>query len=282
MAAALVAAQFASAQEHKQTVQEFLNSLHYQTGTVAVRGAHSTLALNEDFRYLDAADAQRVLEQLWGNPPDSSVLGMLVPAKTPLGEHGAWAVVITYSDDGHVSDADAAKIDYTQMLKDMQASAHDANAERIKAGYDSVEIVGWAAPPHYDSASNKLYWAKEIEFGGKPRHTLNYDIRILGRGGYLSLNAISSMDQLPMVQDQMQKVLTMTNFDAGQRYADFNASTDKIAAYGIGALVAGTLAAKAGLFAKLLALLIAFKKAIVVGFLAAVAAVKKLFSRRST
>jgi uncharacterized membrane-anchored protein len=84
---------------------------------------------------------------------------------------------------------------------------------------------------------------------------------------------------LHQIEGEMQKVLTLTEFDAGQRYGDFNASTDKIAAYGIGALVAGTIAAKAGLFAKLLAVLIAAKKFIIVGVLAVGAAIKKFFSR---
>jgi len=259
-------------------VQKFLDSLHYRTGEVDVKGGHSTLKLTPDFRYLEAGDAQRVL-QAWGNPPDSSVLGMILPANLSPIDHNGWAVVITYSDDGHVSDADAAKTDYAAMLKDMQQQTRDSNDERKKRGYGTVDLVGWATPPHYDAATNKLYWAKELAFSGESQHTLNYDIRVLGRGGYLSLNAVAGMNQLQMVESKMQNVLEMTDFDAGQRYGDFNASTDKIAAYGIGALVAGTIAAKAGLFAKLLAVLIAAKKFIIVGVLAVGAAIKKFFSR---
>ena len=264
-------------------VQKFVDGLRFQSGTIDVAGAHAKLALTPEFRYLDAHDAQSVLTRLWGNPPDSKVLGMLVPTSAPLtDEKNSWAVVITYKDDGHVSDEDAAKIDYDQMLKDMQASTRDENPERKRQGYPELELVGWAAKPHYDAGTNKLYWAKELAFGDQHEHTLNYDIRALGRGGYLSLNAVAGMHQLGMVEGEMQKVLAMTQFDAGQRYGDFNASTDKVAAYGIGALVAGAIAAKAGLFAKLLALLIAAKKFIVIGFLALVAGVKKLFGRKSS
>lgn len=263
--------------------QEIIDGLHFQTGTVVVPIAHATLALTPEFRYLEAADAQRVLEQLWGNPPDSRVLGMLVPDAAPLSDRKAsWAVVITYVDDGHVADEDAAKIDYDKMLKEMQEAAHDHNAERKRQGYPEVELVGWAQRPHYDATTNKLYWAKELAFEGGHEHALNYDIRALGRGGYLSLNAVARMSQLTTIETEMQKVLDMTQFDAGQRYADFNASTDKVAAYGIGALVVGAIAAKAGLFAKLLAVLIAAKKFVVIGFLALVAAVRKLFSRNKS
>jgi len=265
----------------KDEVQKFVDSLHFQTGKVAVAGAHASMNLSPDFRFLDAHDAQRVLEQLWGNPPDGEGLGMLVPTTKSLAEKGSWAVVITYVSDGYVSDADAAKIDYAKMLKDMQEQSHDANAERTKHGYPAVEIVGWATPPHYDATTNKIYWAKELDFTGAHEHTLNYDIRVLGRSGYLSLNAIARMSQLETVQTQMPNVLAMTEFDQGQRYTDFNASTDKVAAYGIGALVAGAIAAKAGLFAKLLALLIAAKKLIFVGIAAIGAAIAKFFKRKS-
>jgi uncharacterized membrane-anchored protein len=165
------------------------------------------------------------------------------------------------------------------MLKQMQDEARASNPQREKAGYPAIEIVGWAAPPHYDQGTNKLYWAKELNFAGAGEHTLNYDIRVLGRGGYLSFNAVAGMHQLGMVKASMPRVLDMAEFDAGQRYSDFDAKTDKIAAYGIGALVAGAIAAKAGLFAKLLALLIAFKKAIIVGVLAVAAGVRRFFTR---
>ncbi|TLY49264.1 MAG: DUF2167 domain-containing protein [Gammaproteobacteria bacterium] len=265
----------------KDEVRQFIESLHFQTGKVAVSGAHATLNLNPDFRFLDAHDAQRVLEQLWGNPPDSDVLGMLVPTSKSLPEKDAWAVVITFVADGYVSDADAAKTDYAKILKDMQQESRDANAERTKRGYPAVEIVGWATPPHYDAAANKIYWARELDFTGSHEHTLNYDIRVLGRSGYLSLNAVAGMNQLDTVQTQMPNVLAMTEFDQGQRYSDFNASTDKVAAYGIGALVAGAIAAKAGLFAKLLVLLIAAKKVIFVGIAAIGAAIAKFFKRKA-
>lgn len=78
----------------------------------------------------------------------------------------------------------------------------------------------------------------------------------------------------------MPQVLAMTDFDAGQRYTDFDKSTDKLAAYGIGALVAGGIAAKAGLFAKLGVMLLALKKFIVLGIAAVAGLFKKLFRRK--
>jgi len=255
----------------------FLASLNFQQGDIVVPGTDAHFNLGPEFRFLDKADTRKVLEQLWRNPPDDKVLGMVVPASTSLIDDHAWAVVVTRTDEGHVADADAEKTDYAQMLKDMQQGIADENPERVKAGYSAMTLVGWAAPPHYDAASKKLYWARELSFSDANQHTLNYDVRVLGRTGFLSLNAIAGIGDSAAVQAGMQQLLPMVEFDPGQRYADFNPSTDKLAAYGIAALVAGGIAAKVGLFAKFGAILLAAKKIILVAVAAIGAWIKKLF-----
>jgi uncharacterized membrane-anchored protein len=257
-------------------IKAFVDSLHFRSGEIAVPEAGAHFRLGSNFRYLDKPDARKVLEDLWGNPPDDGVLGLVVPTAQPLESDESWAVVVTYSDDGFVSDEDAAKTDYDQMLKDMQAGTREENAERKEAGYETVDLVGWAVPPRYDSASKKLYWAKELDFEGTAQHTLNYDIRVLGRRGYLSLNAVSGMSELSTVQSGMQQLLPMTEFDQGARYADYDASTDKLAAYGVAALIGGGLAAKSGLFAKLGLLLLGLKKLLIPLALGAVAFGRKI------
>jgi uncharacterized membrane-anchored protein len=67
------------------------------------------------------------------------------------------------------------------------------------------------------------------------------------------------------------------NFNEGKRYGDFNSSTDKIAEYGLAALVGGMALKKLGLFAVLLK----FAKPIIVAVGAAGAAVVKFFKGRS-
>lgn len=257
--------------------QAFLSSLHYEDGSIALPDASAHLDVKPGFRFLGHDDARRVLEQYWGNPPDDSVLGMLVPDNAGLGSDHSWAVVVTYSDEGHVSDEDANEIDYDAMLKDMKAGTSEENEERKRAGYPAIELVGWAQPPRYDAGSKRLHWAKELSFDGENSHTLNYDIRVLGRSGFISLNAVASMDDLGLVNAGMGQVLPMAEFDEGQRYADFKPGTDKVAAYGLAALVGGGIAAKTGLLAKLGALLLAGKKFIVLIFVALAGLAKKLF-----
>ncbi|MFC5741408.1 DUF2167 domain-containing protein [Dyella tabacisoli] len=278
----------AAAADESAKTDAFLKSLQLQTGTVSITKAQASLKLAPGYSFLRATDAQRVLNELWGNPPDSDVLGMILPGTDPkvLLDGDAWAVVVSYTDEGYVSDADAAKIDYSDMLKDMQKGAEEENPERIKQGYPAIELVGWAEPPHYDAASHKLYWARDLKFkksnGAEDGHSLNYAIRVLGRQGYLSLNAVAPIDQLNKVRADMPQVLAMTEFDQGQRYADYNSSTDKLAAYGIGALVAGGIAAKAGLFAKLGLILLGLKKFLLIGIAAIGGFFAKLFKRNKS
>jgi uncharacterized membrane-anchored protein len=271
----------ADADAEGQSAEQFVQSLHFRDGHIEVPEAKAHFDLGSEFRYLDQADARRVLEDYWGNPPDTSVLGMVVPRTPALDQDASWAVVVTYSDDGYVSDEDATKIDYDDLLKTMQQETADANEERRKQGYEAIDLVGWAVPPRYEAGSKKLYWAKELHVDGASQNTLNYDIRVLGRHGYLSLNAVAGMGGLPQVRDGMQQLLPMTGFDDGARYADHNPSTDKIASYGLATLIGGGLAAKAGLFAKLGLLLAKLWKVVLIGLVALGGGIKKLFSGRS-
>jgi uncharacterized membrane-anchored protein len=260
-----------------------LKSLKYQQGEIDLRGGLAKLTVPKEFNYLGPDDAETVLVKLWGNPPsETKPLGLLIPAGlTPLSSN-AWVVTIDYSEDGFVKDNDAGKINYDDLLKKMQKGIAENNAERQKQGYRAITLVGWAAPPRYDAATHKLYWAKQLQFEGERQDTLNYNIRMLGRKGVLELNAIAGLDQLAEIDAQTPQILGMVDFKEGSRYADFDPKVDKVAKYGIATLVAGgvlAVAAKAGFFKLLLVGLLAAKKFVIIGVIAVVAFIKKFFKR---
>jgi len=263
------------------TAAQLLDSLKFQQGKITLPGDIATLDLPAGFRYLPPADAGRLLTEGWGNPPGIETLGMIVPtAVNPLSREG-WGVVVTYEKQGHVKDDDADSIKYDELLKSMQESIAESNEERKKQGYQPMTLVGWAESPHYDKASHKLYWAKELHGEGDTQNGLNYGVRVLGREGVLVLNAVAGMDQIAQVRSEMKNVTAFSDFTPGNRYADFDEKTDKVAEYGIAALIAGGAAAKLGLFGKLFALVLAFKKFLLVGLLAAGGWIVKLFGRKS-
>jgi uncharacterized membrane-anchored protein len=260
------------------TAEEFEAKLGYRTGTIDVGDGLATLRLPDTFRFIGPEGSRRLLVEAWGNPSEAAddVLGMLVPRDvSPLTDEG-WGIVITFDEDGYVNDGDAASIDYAKMLREMQESAQESNEERTEQGLDPVRLVGWAEPPHYDAAAHKLYWAKELEFGESAEHTLNYNIRILGRRGVLVLNAVSQMAQLDEIRASSQALLPAVELNSGHRYADYVPGTDRAAAYGIAGLIAGKAAAKAGLFKVILAGLVASKKLIAGLVVAAGAMLKKM------
>ena len=67
-----------------------------------------------------------------------------------------------------------------------------------------------------------MHWAKEFSVSGSENNTLNYDVRVLGRKGVLSLNAIAGMNELEQVRENIPAILKMASFETGNTYAEFN------------------------------------------------------------
>ncbi len=277
----LCAADPATPEAGMEAARKLADGLRYQQGEITLRDGLAKISVPSEFRFLDGKDAATVLSQIWGNPPGEPPLGMLLPAgRTPLDDN-SWGVIITYEEDGYVKDDDAAKINYDDLLKGMQKGALEANKEREKAGYPAVDLVGWAAAPRYDAKNHKLHWAKELRFQGADENTLNYNIRMLGRRGVLVLNAVAGMSQMAEIEAAVPTILATTDFQEGNRYTDFNGSTDKVATYGLAALVAGGILAKGGFFKLLFVGLLAAKKFVIIGAVAVYAGIKKLLSKKN-
>ncbi|WP_428242677.1 DUF2167 domain-containing protein [Gynuella sp.] len=262
------------------TAEEFVASLHGISGKITLPGNIATMNLSDQFLYIDPDNTERLLVDGWGNPPGNKTLGMIIPANVSPLDYEGWGVVITYMEDGYVSDEDADDIDYDELLKNMMAESREASKQREEAGYGSMTLIGWAESPRYDQQTHKFYWAKEYVTSGADVNSLNYNIRVLGRKGVLVLNAVATMDQIDSIKHEMPDLLAVTNFTQGNRYEDFDSSVDHVAEYGLAALVAGGVAAKMGLFAKLGALLLVFKKFIIVGIALVGGVIARLFGRK--
>ncbi len=225
------------------------NSFDYQTGTIELDAGNAILTVPTGFRYLDPEQANFVLSDLWGNPRDEEILGLLVPENKGVLAEDSWVFTINYDEMGYVDDEDAQDIDYDDLLKDQKKDTKEASKQRQKLGYESIELIGWAAEPYYDQDHKVLHWAKELNFGGDSLNTLNYNLRVLGRKGIFLLNAVASMSELPEVEQNIDKVITSVEFAEGSRYSDFDPDVDEVAAWTVGGLVAGKVLAKAGFFA---------------------------------
>ncbi len=249
----------ASAQDSEpQGWEGVIGALNKQTGTVTVQGDKVTIDLPEGWQYYHQKEARFIVEEAWGNPPDGTTLGLVTLAGFEMDDGPQWAVVVSYDDEGHVEDSDAATTDFNGMLASMQEGVEEANKERAGQGYEPIKLLGWAEPPHYDSAQKKLYWARNIQFGaaGDPNQSmvLNYDVRVLGRRGTLVMSAVAGPEDLAEVTISCKELLATTQFVAGERYEDYQEGIDPVVAGGIGALIAGKLLLKGGILKFLLAL----------------------------
>lgn len=247
--------------------------MDYKTGKIALSSGNAVLNVPKGFKFINAKNAQYVISDLWGNPKDNTILGALVPENTGVTYGDCYLFTITYDGMGFVKDDDAKETDYDELLTNLKQETLDANPERIKLGYPAIELIGWASKPYYDEKKKVLHWAKELKFGKDSIHTLNYDLRVLGRKGVFIMSAVATMGQLPEVKANMESVISSVQFDKGNQYADFDSSTDDIAAWTIGGLVAGKVLAKVGFFAVLLK----FWKVGALALVGAWAALKKYF-----
>ncbi|MFB6455286.1 DUF2167 domain-containing protein [Chitinophaga sp. Hz27] len=272
-----------SAAIEEEQINAYIDSLRgamkYQTGLVQLPGGEAELKIPAGFKFLNQSQSQFVIEKLWGNPPENAAkaLGILFPEKADCFTENSYVFIVEYENMGFVKDDDAEKINYDDMLKQMQKEEVEENKERQKNGFSTIHFVGWASKPFYDKEHKVLHWAKEIHFGDdeEKANTLNYEVRILGRKGVLSLNAVCSMKELPMVKANIDQVLNMASFTNGNTYADFDPKVDKIAAWTIGGLVAGKILAKVGFFAVILKYIGVLWKFLVVGVMAVIAFIRK-------
>lgn len=246
-------------------------SFNYESGKITLSEGDGTLSVPKGFKFLNAEQTQNVLTNLWGNPEDKSILGSLIPDGKGVTHADSWMFVISYQGDGYVKDDDAGEIDYDDLLKTMKEDVVAENEERKKGGYPEVQLIGWASKPYYDTNLKVLHWAKELQFGQDKEHTLNYDLRVLGRKGMYNISAVAGVNQLAEVKASIPGIIKSVEFGEGHKYLDFDADTDTVAAWTIGGLVAGKVLAKVGFFA----VLAKFGKIIVIGIIAAFAALKK-------
>jgi uncharacterized membrane-anchored protein len=196
-----------------------------------------------------------------GNPGRDDALQGLV---FPVGD-GGWFMTVRFEPSGYIKDDDAKGWNVDDLLKSYQEGTEASNEERLKMGVPALEVLGWAEKPAYDAATHRLAWAMSSRHKGAPAgepQGVNYNTYVLGREGYFSMNLITGLDQLPAHRPVAQDLLQSLAFDDGKRYADFKSGTDKVAEYGLAALVVGVAAKKLGLIAIALAFMAKFAKVI--------------------
>ncbi len=249
-----------------------------QTGLISFPVCNAKIEVPSEFVYLDEQQSRKLLVDYWGNPEShiTELLGVLVPSTVSYFYQISVAYVLTYDNSGFIKDDDANSIDYTELLKQMQEGAEKENETLPEE--QRCTIKGWAVPPHYSQSEHVLIWAKTLSFRGN--ETVNYDMRILGKNGFVSINAVIDPENTNEVVSKESSIIQSLSFNQGYAYSDFDPNRDKISDWTIGGLVAGGVLAKTGVLAKIGAFLLKFSKLIIVGVIGLGAAIVKWFRGR--
>lgn len=221
----------------------------------------ATLNLPDGYGFVPAKETKNYF-QLLGHKNMDNVVGMVVSTKE---EESHWLVLISYVSSGHIMDDDAKNWNSDDLLKSLQEGTKASNEVRKERGFPALNILGWISKPHYDAQTNRLEWSiKALQEGhSMDEATINYNTLALSKEGYISMNLATDINKIEDDKSVPKTLLAALNFNEGNRYSDFNAKTDKIAEYGLAALITGVAAKKLGLIALIGAFLLKFSKIII-------------------
>ncbi|MCC7013260.1 MAG: DUF2167 domain-containing protein [Planctomycetes bacterium] len=199
----------------------------------------------EGWRFVGPRDTRKLMEMMQ-NPVTMTETGFLSPPEMQ------WFAVFEFDESGYVEDSDKDELDADEMLESLKEGTEAGNEARRERGWATLEVLDWEVPPHYDEITHNLEWATRARSsdGGL---VINHNTRLLGRRGVMSVTLVVDPEGLAAALPEFKQALGGYSFKEGQRYTEF-ASGDKVAEYGLTALVAGgagVVAAKSGLLGKL-------------------------------
>lgn len=234
----------ASAQEPAEEPQ-----LRWQQGpaTAPIGDGLAEIEVGESYIYLDDAGTRKLLEL-----SQNIVSGDELATLAPVSDTEQWFLIFEFEESGYVSDEEKDDLDAEAMLASIREGTEAANEERRRRGWQEMTIVGWSEPPHYDWRTNNLSWAIEGSSGGEPN--VNRIIKLLGRRGVMTATLVASPAELASAIPQVDSLLDSYRYTEGNTYAEYVPGTDKLAQYGLTALVVGGGAAalaKSGFLARM-------------------------------
>ncbi|UCE55338.1 MAG: DUF2167 domain-containing protein [Desulfobacterales bacterium] len=235
------------------------------------------LSINEKYIFADSEDTKKIMEYM-GNPLTNNEIGYLAPND----ETSNWFIVFDYLPIGYVKDDEKDSIDSGAILKAIKTGTEKANKIRADKGFSPLIIKSWHNKPYYDENTHNLTWTLLAEQDGV--ELVNHNVRILGRHGYISVVLVSDVPTLSSCRAQLDEIVSNITYKQGKSYAEY-VQGDKVAKYGLTALIAGGAAATAtkfGLF-KFLAKAWKFILIAVFGFFAALKnKIKSIFGRKES
>jgi uncharacterized membrane-anchored protein len=252
--------------------RRIFESISWSEGPVnGTLGSEATVKVPEGCRFT-AGPGTKVFLELNENPTDGDERGTVI-CPGPGENGGMWFVIFTYRGSGYVKDDERDAINADKLLAQLRKGNKAGNEERRSRGWETLELDGWERAPYYDQRTNNLTWGlRLIDASGDT--TINHSVRLLGRGGVMEVDLVAGPKLAEAAIPDFETMLAGFTYIPGQQYAEWRTG-DKVAAYGLTALVAGgagAVAAKSGILAK-------FGKGIIALVVAALAGLKSLANR---
>ena len=269
----------ATADQHQAEYEQAASAAFkvMQAGPSAVKLTdQGTLNLPAGFSFIPQPEAASLMRAM-GNTPDERLLGLVFPE-----DGGTWFATLKFDKAGYIKDDDAKEWNADELLTSIKEGTDAANEERKQRGFPELEILGWVEKPTYAASAHHLLWSiatKDKGASDNAEQGVNYNTYILGREGYLTLDMITDRNLIDGLKPTASKLLSAMTFETGKRYEDFNDTTDKVAEYGLAALVTGIAVKKLGLLAMAGVFFAKFAKLILLAVFGGFAAFKKFFKR---
>jgi len=242
-------------------------------------GDQAKLHLADTFIFIPKAQAGELM-RMWGNSVGDGFHG-LVFAKSTTEQ---WVISIDHVNEGYVKDDDAKSWNADDLLQSLKDGTSAQNELRLKLGLPALEIVGWVQKPEYESIHHRLFWSvKAVDVGAAAdaAATVNYNTYALGRDGYFTVNLMTTDKTVEQDKSAARSVVAAVDYNGGKSYADFKPDTDRVAEYGLAALIAGVAAKKLGLLAVVGVFVAKFAKIILAAVVVAGGGMFKFFRRKS-
>ena len=210
-------------------------SLNWKKGPSVVNynKANSKINISSNFEILEGTDAHQML--YWLNGVDFSYVDVYA-----MGQNSE-QYMFYYTDSGYVKTDDWTDVDPDKFINEMIENYKASNSTRQQNGQATVLDVTWKKKPYLDGTYNSVYYAFNVTWSDNSSSVEGTAI-ILGKEGYTTASYVGGTDGY---QEQLLLNLSKIHkFNTAKEYKDWK-SGDKVAAAGLGALLATTLGVKA-------------------------------------
>jgi len=190
----------------------------------------------EDFYLNNIDDINQYSYWTWGIPDDSNML---------LRSDKGYNLFISSNKDGYVKIDDWKNVDTDAWIKELNENAKKIAIERKRKNIDYALNFKWIKKPELDRKKNMVFYAYEVSWNDGSNSLESISL-VLGKDGYATLVFTTVDMETPFSQltkTYKSKAETF-KFNEGSTYSEYKTG-DKIAAVGIGALLATTLGIKA-------------------------------------